>query len=148
MRGLIPLALCDSTLLKAVLALSARHKANIGHSFYHPDVGMPVESGELHQEALLFKVQAIQGLSSDLGKANMYRNDTTVATIFLLIFLDLLESGSDRWNVHIEGAKRLIRSIQLPSESPTGTSQDPGRTLREIRNFISSQIHLYVTYAL
>lgn len=61
-----------------------------------------------------------------------------MASIFLLIFLDLLESGSDRWNVHLEGAKSLISL-----NSPLGID-DPGQTVQEIRNFIATQIYLYV----
>lgn len=61
-----------------------------------------------------------------------------MASIFLLIFLDLLESGSDRWNVHLEGAKSLISL-----NNPLGIN-DPGQTVQEIRNFIATQIYLYV----
>lgn len=63
-----------------------------------------------------------------------------MASIFLLIFLDLLESGSDRWNVHIEGAKSLIALLN----EPLGQGDNPGQTMQEIRNFIAKQIYLYV----
>ncbi|KAF7588348.1 hypothetical protein BBP40_005876 [Aspergillus hancockii] len=75
----------------------------------------------------------------------MSGQDTTVASIFLLIFLDLLESGSDKWNFHLEGAKKLITHGQLQLEVQPGTTQDPGRTVQEIRKFIIRQIHLIET---
>lgn len=59
-----------------------------------------------------------------------------MASIFLLVFLDLLESGSDQWNVHLEGAKSL-----LAFNSPL--NDNPGQTVQEIRDFIAKQIYLY-----
>jgi hypothetical protein len=79
-----------------------------------------------------------------LNNETLYTRDTIVASIFLLIFLDLLESGSDRWNYHLEGAKNLIASIGPSSRSQVGNQQDPGRTVCAIRNFITRQIYLYV----
>lgn len=134
-RSLISLALNDHTLLKAVLALAAQHKANASHSFYQS----PSALTSTNRDALVFKHQAIQGLSQAVNNATSCRQDTTVASIFLLVFLDLLESGSDRWNVHLEGAKSLISL-----NSPLGID-DPGQTVQEIRNFIATQIYLYVS---
>ena len=61
--------------------------------------------------------------------------DETIATVFLLIFLDLLESGCDRWNKHIEGAKSLM-ALMGP--------EDPGRMVQQIRRFITKEVYLYV----
>lgn len=66
-----------------------------------------------------------------------------MASIFLLIFLDLLESGSDRWNVHIEGAKSLIALL----DQPMGPGDYPGQTVQELRNFIAKQIYQYVVHS-
>ena len=66
-----------------------------------------------------------------------------MASIFLLIFLDLLESGSDRWNVHIEGAKSLIALL----DQPLGPGDYPGQTVQELRNFIAKQIYQYVVHS-
>lgn len=129
---MISLALNDSILLKAVLALAAQHKANTSHSFYQSP-----RLTDTHQHALVFKHQAIHGLSQAVTDVGLCR-DTTVASIFLLVFLDLLESGSDRWNVHLEGAKSL-----LAFNSPL--NDNPGQTVQEIRNFIAKQIYLYVS---
>ncbi|RAK97575.1 Zn(II)2Cys6 transcription factor [Aspergillus ibericus CBS 121593] len=136
-RALISLSLLDQTLLKSVLALAARHRANRERSFHDLTIQLSPERTNAHINALRFKYQAIQGISQALGDATGQRKDTTVASIFLLIFLDLLESGSDRWNVHLEGAKRLMDS-SLPEP---GSRLDPGRTIQEIRNFLASQIY-------
>ena len=121
----------DPILQKAVLALAAQHKAN-GSS--------PGRLTDAHHNALAYKHRAIHGLSQTVQDVSLCRKDTTVASIFLLIFLDLLESGSDRWNVHIEGAKSLIALLN----EPLGQGDNPGQTMQEIRNFIAKQIYLYV----
>ncbi|OJJ36327.1 hypothetical protein ASPWEDRAFT_106714 [Aspergillus wentii DTO 134E9] len=144
-RSLIPLALNDGILLKALLALAACHKANTGRPFYHTEESNSLESFNALRDTLAFKHQAIQGLSRTLQDAQVAKQDTTVASIFLLIFLDLLESGRDRWNVHLEGAKNLIALNNQPSESPAGIGPDPGRTVQDIRNFITRQIYLIET---
>lgn len=149
-RDLIPLALGDSTLLKAILALAARHNANRPYRFRQPLLAIspassnPDNPDNSDKDALLYKCQAIQGLSLALKDAVSRRQDTIAASIFLLVFLDLLESGCDRWNFHLEGAKNLIASIWPPPELETGNGQDPGRTVQAIRSFITRQIYLYV----
>lgn len=134
---MIALALNDTTLLKAVLALAAQHKANTGYSIYQPEQPSS-QLTSAHRDALAFKHQAIRGLSQAVQDVTLCRQDTTLASIFLLIFLDLLESGSDRWNVHLEGAKSLIAFKQ-----PLG-NDNPGQTVQEIRNFVAKQIYMYV----
>ncbi|KAL2865289.1 Zn(II)2Cys6 transcription factor [Aspergillus lucknowensis] len=131
-RSLIPLALTDTVLLDSVLALAARHRANFDHPFSANGVKEPPASEGPLREALRFKHRAIQGLAHTLNRQNSYQ-DATMASIFLLVFLDLLESGCDRWNYHLEGAKTLM------TLTPT---EDPGLTLQRIRQFIAKQIHL------
>jgi hypothetical protein len=131
-------------LQKAILALAARHHANAGQPFNR--VKSLTSSGPVNadRDALLFKHQAMEALSRVIGAGDTLKNDTTVASIFLLIFLDLLESGSDGWNFHLEGAKSLITSHQLLLKSQAGVNNGPGQTLQEIWGFISKQIHLCV----
>ena len=143
-RSLISLALSNSVLLKAILALAARHNANRYSTFDQPPLLNTHDSSNSHNDALLYKYQAIQGLSLALNNTTLGWQDNITASIFLLIFLDLLESGSDRWNYHLEGAKKLIASIQPSSDSQDGNKQDPGRTVQTIRNFITRQIYVYV----
>ncbi|KAA8646217.1 uncharacterized protein ATNIH1004_007644 [Aspergillus tanneri] len=144
-RSLISLALDDPVLLKATLALAARHRANTGRSFYQSDVATSPVTTKSHRDALIFKYQAVQGLSRIVNDVTLHRKDTTLAAVFLLIFLDLLESGSDKWNFHLEGAKNLITLDQRPPGSHTGVNQGAGRTVQEIRDFITRQIYLVET---
>ncbi|GAD99830.1 C6 transcription factor [Paecilomyces variotii No. 5] len=143
-RSLISLALEDSILLKAVLALAACHKANTSCSFYQPDT-LSVQSRKAKQDALYFKCRAITEISCALHDVTLQRQDATVASIFLLVFLDLLESGSDRWNFHLEGAKRLMSLFRISSQPEDGAGQDPGRTVQRIRDFIARQLYLIET---
>lgn len=139
LRNLIPASLNQPILLNSILALSARHMENAGQSF--------CQAGVLTSpNALWFKYKAIQGLSQALNDAALCRQDTIIASAFLLIFLDLLESGSDKWNVHLEGIKRLIAQIQPPSS--TGTQQGLSQTVQGLRDFIARQIYLYVSQPL
>ncbi|KAL2836795.1 fungal-specific transcription factor domain-containing protein [Aspergillus pseudodeflectus] len=131
-RNLIPLALSDPVLLDALLGLAARHRANFDHPFSTSTTQDMPAFAEPHHEALRFKHRAIQGLAQALNGQKGYR-DATVATVFLLVFLDLLESGCDQWNYHLEGAKSLLALTPI---------EDPGRTIQRLRQFITKQIHL------
>ncbi|KAL4919014.1 fungal-specific transcription factor domain-containing protein [Aspergillus aurantiobrunneus] len=131
-RSLIPLALSDSVLLDAVIALAARHRANLEQPFSTTGEDNTTTSVDAPREALRFKYRAIQGLSQSVNSKPPYR-DATVASVFLLVFLDLLESGCDRWNYHLEGAKSLMALTP---------AHDPGRTVERVRRFIIKQIHL------
>jgi len=135
-------------LQKAIIALAARHHANTGQPFHRIEV--PISPGLINadRDALLFKHQAMEALSRVISAGDTRKNDTTVASIFLLIFLDLLDSGSDGWNFHLEGAKRLITSHQPLLDSKAGVNDGPGQTLQDIWGFISKQIHLCVTFNL
>lgn len=88
---------------------------------------------DVDREALRFKFRAIQGLARSVNAGSPNR-DSTVASVFLLVFLDLLESGCDRWNYHLEGAKTLMALTP---------AHDPGRTVERVRKFIIKQTHLY-----
>ncbi|PYH28580.1 Zn(II)2Cys6 transcription factor [Aspergillus neoniger CBS 115656] len=139
LRALMSLALLDNTLLKPVLALAARHRVNRHCSFRDLTVNASSDQMIANSDALRFKYQAIQGIAQALGDAKSRNRDETVASIFLLVFLDLLESGSDRWNVHLEGAKRLLE----PStpDSQVVSRHDSGQTIEDLRNFLASQIY-------
>ncbi|KAL4969826.1 Zn(II)2Cys6 transcription factor [Aspergillus stella-maris] len=131
-RNLISIALGDTILLNAVLALAARHRANQQQPFSTKAQVSVSASTHIDQEALRFKYRAIQGLSKSINAQHSYQ-DETVASVFLLVFLDLLESGCDQWNHHLEGAKSLMT---------LRPSHDPGRTVERVRKFIMKQIHL------
>ncbi|KAJ5954157.1 hypothetical protein N7501_008436, partial [Penicillium viridicatum] len=143
-RSLISFGLSDPVLQKGILALAARHHANTGQPFHQ--IQAPTSAGlvNANRDALLFKHQAMAALSRVLGDGRTEKSDTTVASIFLLIFLDLLESGSEGWNFHLEGAKSLIFSHR-PLLDQAGVNNGPGQTTQQIWGFISSQIHLIET---
>ncbi|KAF3398562.1 hypothetical protein F1880_006294 [Penicillium rolfsii] len=144
-RSLIPLGLENPVLMKALLALAARHHVNNGQSFH--ETGSPTSPQLItaNRHALAFKHQAMEALSKSLADPELSKQDTTVASIFLLVFLDLLESGSDGWNYHLEGAKNLIASTYPQSGSQAGINHGPGRTVQEIRAFITKQIKVIET---
>ncbi|PKY09405.1 C6 transcription factor (Acr-2) [Aspergillus campestris IBT 28561] len=135
-RSLISLAMGDSVLLQTILALAARHRANTGRSFSEHHASALPESADAHQAALRFKHRSIQGLANALSDPKACQRDTTVATTFLLVFLDLLESGCDRWNYHLDGAKTMMAMMK---------PDDPGSTIQGIRQFLATQIHLIET---
>lgn len=93
---------------------------------------------DVQHNALLFKHRAIQALSRALDDPSLHRQGATVASAFLLIFLDLLESGNSGWRTHVEGVQRLMTQIH------PGPQHDLGETIGEIRDFITAQIYLYV----
>ncbi|KAJ5676856.1 uncharacterized protein N7477_002489 [Penicillium maclennaniae] len=144
-RSLIPLGMKDPVLMKALLALAARHHANTGQSFYQLDNPTSPSLINANRDALLFKHQAMEALSHSLRDKRLSVQDSTVASIFLLIFLDLLESGSDGWNFHLEGAKNLIASTYKDFKDQAVINHGPGGTVRDIRDFIMKQIYLIET---
>ncbi|PKX90590.1 uncharacterized protein P174DRAFT_462782 [Aspergillus novofumigatus IBT 16806] len=145
LRNLIPAALGHPVLLMSILALSARHKANAARTFYQSESATHSGLGlqDASYNALQFKYNAIQGLSRALGTARPSQKDIIVASAFLLIFLDLLESGSDKWNFHLEGIKSLMAQFPASQAPRTMTSQDMGTTVQGLRDFILRQIYLY-----
>jgi hypothetical protein len=142
-RNLLLYALEDVALQKSVVALAARHFVNTGYSF---DAVADISPRFLKAkfDALRFKKQTIEALSSSLSHAESCDQDATLATILLLIFLDLLESGIDGWSFHLQGAKGLhILSRSLVESGSSGNvDSDRGDTAREIRQFITRQLSL------
>ncbi|KAJ5579472.1 uncharacterized protein N7459_005457 [Penicillium hispanicum] len=67
-------------------------------------------SSKAYHHFLEFKQRTLYQLSKDLDNPTLQKDDRTLAAIFVLAFLDLLESGSGAWSYHIEGAKKLLRS--------------------------------------
>jgi hypothetical protein len=145
LRNLIPIALEDSILRNAVLALAARHLVNQGKSFHRVQVPVSSEAAKFNHDALFFKHRVIEGLSNTLCDSHCSENN--VASIFLLILLDLLESGGDEWQVHLKGAKGLITGSlhQSPLETATEVSQkEPTQMIQGIRDFVIQQIIMWV----
>lgn len=148
LRNVIRAALDSPLLLSSIIALSARHRANTGLSFSQS--GMVTSSATLtdtDHTALRFKHKTLHGLSDAVNNPTLRALDTTVTSAFLLIFLDLLESGNGTWNIHLEGVKRLITQIETPTK-PKGTAhEDLGSSIISIRDFVVRQVYLYVCLA-
>lgn len=144
-RNLLSYALEDVALQKSIVALAARHFANTGYSFDRIEANSShrFEKAELY--ALRFKKQSIDALSRSLSHTESYKKDATLATILLLIFLDLLESGIDGWSLHIQGAK-VIHQLLAELGSNRNTEIDRGETATEIRQFIARQLFLYASF--
>lgn len=134
-------------LLKSITALAARHLANTGHSFDHADEDISPRFVDANLDALLFKKQAVGNLALALTDTEPYRKDMKMATILLLIFLELLESGLDSWNCHLKGAKGLVNVYQSVRKAGISHSNnsDSGEMTQDIRLFISRQFSLYVS---
>ena len=98
------------------------------------------------RDALSFKQQVIAGLSVVLDDSNDFNKchqDMTIASVFLLILLDLLESGGEEWQFHSHGAKSLITSSlhQSPPKHVL-SEQEPTHIIHGLRDFVIQQIAL------
>ncbi|KAJ5668450.1 uncharacterized protein N7477_007020 [Penicillium maclennaniae] len=146
-RNLLPYALEDSALRKSIVALAARHFANTGHSFDQVDADISPQFVNANLDALFFKKQTLEALSLSLSHAEHCKTTATWATILLLIFLDLLESGIDGWSIHLQGAKGLHIVYKSLVESDFSSHFDNvrGETAHEIRQFIAKQLSLIET---
>ncbi|KAJ5901824.1 hypothetical protein N7495_002352 [Penicillium taxi] len=114
-RSLIAFGFEDPVLMKALLALAARHHVNTCQSFYQPGVLQSSGIINANQDALAFKHHAIQAVSHYLGDIESPKRDTIIASIFLLIFLDLLECCCRR--IEVLGAT-FLRPKLLSELSP------------------------------
>ncbi|OGM44250.1 hypothetical protein ABOM_007738 [Aspergillus bombycis] len=137
----------DSTLRTCIVAVAARHFANTNLSFDQVDDALSPRFVTANLDALHFKKQAIQALSSSLSHLEPSGKDSTMATILLLIFLDLLESGIDGWKYHLHGAQGLVNlSHSLLERDVSGhINADPGETVKETRRFVARQFSLIST---
>ncbi|KAL4746814.1 hypothetical protein BDW72DRAFT_184051 [Aspergillus terricola var. indicus] len=149
-RSLLAYALEDAPLLKSITALAARHLANTGYSFDQSDkedVVLPTSPfTNTTLDALRFKTQAIMALRERLTRQHPEpaKTDTMMATILLLIFLELLESGLDGWDVHLKGARALARLYQS-LRGKTYNNGGSGEMEHETSTFIARQFFLIET---
>ena len=142
LKGLALLALNDLVLRNSLLALASRHIANK----YHKSDGLGPSrlADDTDRVALLFKHRAIKELSSALRDPIALEKDTTVASVYIFILLDLLESGSSGWQEHLDGARALSRPIHPQKViTPVVVPQPPPQG-QDIRIFLSQKLYLYV----
>ncbi|KAJ5394688.1 hypothetical protein N7509_006475 [Penicillium cosmopolitanum] len=139
-RKLVPLCLQHSLLQKAMLALAARHFANTFRAFSTPAGGNIPGFHRANHTAFLFKHQAIEELSFSLQNPDRSDVNITLASIFLLIILDLFESGNDSWETHLEGAKTLIASNRALLDTEAA---DSDKIVTGVMEYILKQIHIF-----
>ncbi|ORY14409.1 fungal-specific transcription factor domain-domain-containing protein [Clohesyomyces aquaticus] len=124
-RDLIPATSANPLLLQVILANSAFHVYNLSRepvdqsaiqgnrkqclAAYYRTVsrfGGPMKTS--YRDALVAKQQGLSLLAQAVTSINESTFDVVLASILLFINYDLIESGIDKWRVHMEGARRLI----------------------------------------
>lgn len=105
---------------------------------------MSSEITKANRDALTLKHCAIRALSNALRDPVELERDTTIASVYVLILLDLLDSGSLEWQEHLEGARALSEPVQLQREVPPALVSDPPRRSQDLRSFLSKSIYLCV----
>ncbi|KAL4733965.1 fungal-specific transcription factor domain-containing protein [Aspergillus similis] len=149
-RSLLAYALEDAPLLESITALAARHLVNTGYPFDQSDrndvVVLTSRFTDSTLDALRFKTKAITALRERLARQHLEpaKTDTMMATILLLIFLELLESGLDGWEVHLKGARALVRLYQS-LRGQTYNNCGSGEMEQETSTFIARQFSLIET---
>ena len=131
-RDLIPTVSNSPLLLQIILANSAFHIFNISRELvesstyqseqkpclvaYYRDVsqfGGPLKSS--YRDALVAKQSALSLLAQSVASVSESNIDLILVVILLFVNYDLIESGKDKWKVHMEGARKLINMLGLPS---------------------------------
>lgn len=148
LRKVTGAALHNPLLLSSIIALSARHLANARLPVLQPGEASPSSTWcSTDHTALLFKRKTLKGLSDAVQDPKLRMMDTTVASALLLVFLNLLESGRDDWNTHLEGMKSIMSQIKVPLELKGTSSQGLGLCVTGLRDFVVRQIYVCVPQA-
>jgi hypothetical protein len=130
-RDLIPTTSAYPLLLHVMVANSAFHVFNISRnpmsqSTYQADdsstnathlpvtalIGGPLQSS--YRDALVAKQHALSLLAQSVATVDENNIDMILVTILLFVNYALVESGRDKWRVHMDGAWRLIRLLGEP----------------------------------
>ncbi|KAM3440719.1 hypothetical protein NHJ13734_003176 [Beauveria thailandica] len=125
----------------SIISLAARHYANTGLFFDATGAHRSPRFSKAQLDALRFKGQVIKALSEFMSRPSSRNKDATMATILLLIFIDIVDSGIDGWSFHIRGFKALYQSI-AQSNSHGNDEMDRGEAALELRIFIVRQLSL------
>ncbi|KAH7380262.1 fungal-specific transcription factor domain-containing protein [Phaeosphaeria sp. MPI-PUGE-AT-0046c] len=130
-RDLVPAVSAYPLLLHVMVANSAFHVFNIsrnpmGPSAYQAENSLsagnemplvtynvgPLRSS--YRDALIAKQQALALLAKSIVSVNEHNIDMILMTILLFVNYALVESGRDKWRVHMDGAWRLIQLLGEP----------------------------------
>jgi hypothetical protein len=150
LRRVIGAAFDNPLLLYSIIALSTRHRANSRLSFSEcgtrrTRTSSTTSTTEEHI-ALAFKYKTIKKLSDAINDPGLCALDTTIIGAFLMIFLNVLESGRDHWNIHLKGMKSLINQMQAPGGTEGTKRHDLASCVTDIRGFVIRQIYLYALH--
>ncbi|KAJ2983157.1 hypothetical protein NQ176_g897 [Zarea fungicola] len=147
-RNLLTLSMNNSTLQYSIIAVASRHFANSAISFDHPTDSISHQSIGANLDALRFKKKIFEGLRLDLSCTDLSDHVATMATILLLIFLDLLESGIDGWKCHVQGARQLVNlshSLIATGAVLESRHDDATGMVAETKQFLFHQFSLIAT---
>lgn len=127
----------------------------VATSAYHLYHLTPVDarSHTVLRDALIAKHKALRLLSEAIQNLVASDIDIIIAAILVLMYLEFLDSGTDVWRVHLEGAKRLINCLrrQTGTETETLAISSPTRLLRRwllselLVYFLPIQAHVHCT---
>lgn len=130
-RDLVPAVSAHPLLLHVMVANSAFHVFNIsrnpmGQSAYQAENtstvvdDIPLVTYDLgplrssYRDALVAKQQALSLLAQSITSINENNIDMILMTILLFVNYALVESGRDKWRIHMDGAWRLIQLLGQP----------------------------------
>lgn len=130
-RDLVPAVSAYPLLLYIMVANSASHIFNISRNPMHQSVYQAESSSDIvpyhaakecHggplksslRDALVAKQQALSLLAQSVAAINESNIDMILVTILLFVNYALVESGRDKWRVHMDGAHRLIKLLGEP----------------------------------
>lgn len=105
---------------------------------------MSLEISKTNRDALSLKHRAIKALCGALRGPVELERDATIASVYILILLDLLESGSSGWQEHLEGARALSEPIQPQTEITPALVSDSPRGSHDLRSFLLQKLYLCV----
>lgn len=144
LKDLVPLAMNDSVLRKCLLALASRHLANRWQLSHRTGTAISSELMTANRNALIFKHHSIKALSSALRDPAELGRDTIIASVYILILLDLLDSGSSGWQEHLEGGRALSGPIQPQTEVTPAADLESRCGSLDLRKFLLQKLYLYV----
>lgn len=151
----------SSALLHTIISLAALHKAR--RSSDSTDIkfvelikteGGPLVAEPQHatttqaqlstiQEALLHKQYALKNIRNDLDTLSPRNIDATVASVLLLLWQDLIDSGTDSWKYHLDAVKGIVPFGLCPLNLPTAKEQQ--YYSHEMQNNFEMTYAVYVT---
>jgi hypothetical protein len=141
-RSLVLVGLKEPVLQKAIVALAARHLANTYQTFRQVEKPRLPVYIKANCAALIFKQQAIEGLLRGLSADGQPKKDVYLASVLLLIVLDLHESGNGSWALHLKGAKSIVDPDRLLANSRDADRQGLAGAVEGIRDYLTKQIYL------